>query len=60
MTQNTRIALVEDRNKYVETATKDFDIYIVDGVLRDECIKHLLDLEIDPIFIVFDNSDWYP
>lgn len=60
MTNNTRIILEEESNKYVDVAKSDFDVYIVDGILRDECIQHLLSLDSNPIFIVFDNSDWYP
>ena len=50
----------DEPNKYVDAATRDFDVYIVDGILRDECVQHLLCLDSNPIFIVFDNSDWYP
>lgn len=52
--------LEKDRQKYFSMASDDFDIYIIDGKHRRECLEHVVNLEGGGLMLILDNSDWYP
>lgn len=57
---NVIYLLEKDRQSYCSMATRGFDIFIVDGKYRRECLDHVIDLEGKGIMIILDNADWYP
>lgn len=60
---NMNIYLHELKEKYTEciaqTATKKYDIIVIDGVHRLDCAKASVLHLSDDGFIVLDNSDWF-
>jgi hypothetical protein len=55
----------KEKLSYVEQPKiAEADIVIVDGSHRSECVEYVLQQikmgHLNPIFLVFDNSDWYP
>jgi hypothetical protein len=58
--KNVSYVLEKDLIKYSSAATDGFDIYIVDGKARRECLEHLLSLRGGGVMLILDNSDWYP
>lgn len=62
----------ENSSDYVLKANNNFDIFIVDGNYRMQCLEHLVSLnyiikknnqptkKIIAAIIILDNSDWYP
>jgi len=56
--------LAETSDHYVERQElNSADIIVIDGSYRKKCAEYIirkLKNEIDPYFIIFDNSDWYP
>lgn len=63
-TKNAIYHLEKKQSKYISMASNDFDIFIVDGSYRRECIKHLVNLKKGrtalALMIILDNADWYP
>ena len=57
--QNVDYRLARNSREYFSMATNDFDIYIVDGTHRRECLEHVASLE-SGMMLILDNSDWYP
>lgn len=51
---------VKDRQQYFSMATSDFDVFIVDGKHRRECLEQIVSLGGGGVMLVLDNSDWYP
>ena len=49
----------KDPVRYSTIATNDFDIFIVDGNYRRECLEHVVGLG-GGVMLILDNSDWYP
>lgn len=60
--QNVEYRLEKNSHKYFTMATDDFQIFIVDGKYRRECLSHIVNLKkkYNGIMLIFDNSDWYP
>lgn len=58
--ETVKYELIKDKSSYVESLRHDFDIVIVDGKHRPECVDRYLSLERSGVMLVFDNSDWYP
>ena len=63
-TQNQRpYTGVEGMLRY-NSDTNDFEVFIVDGKYRRECINHIVNLEVEGrgrgVMIILDNSDRYP
>jgi hypothetical protein len=56
---NVKYRLEKDYQKYFSTATNNFDVYIVDGKNRRECLEHVVTLG-SGVMLILDNSDWYP
>lgn len=57
---NVIYLLEYDRQRYSSMASHDFDIFIVDGKYRRECLDHVISLGGKGIMIILDNADWYP
>lgn len=63
--KNLKIALCK-KNNYVNQniLIKNSDIVVIDGEHRPECTKFvvskILNTNLDPFMIIFDNSDWFP
>lgn len=60
---NMEILLRENRQDYVkapETIEGKFDIIIVDGQFRYECVESTINKFAGKGMIIVDNSDWYP
>ena len=55
-----RYELRADKCSYVESLQNTFDIVIIDGKHRPECVEKYLGLGGGGVLLVFDNSDWYP
>jgi hypothetical protein len=64
--KNVEYHLEIDSHKYSTMATNDFEVYIVDGKYRRECLNHIVNLEVEKkkgggaIMLILDNSDRYP
>jgi hypothetical protein len=60
--QNVEYRLEKNSQKYFTMATDDFQIFIVDGKYRRECLSHIVNLKKkdNGVMLIFDNSDWYP
>lgn len=62
--QNIEYRLEKDPQKYFTMATNNFEVFIVDGKYRRECINHIVNLEVEGrgrgVMIILDNSDKYP
>jgi hypothetical protein len=67
--KNVEYRLEKSPHKYFAMATNDFDVFIVDGKYRHECLKHIVNLKKtvekkrgghNGIMLILDNSDWYP
>jgi hypothetical protein len=64
--QNFEYRLEKNPQKYFIMATNDFEVLIVDGIYRRECVNHIVNLKnggdggCNAVMIIFDNSDWYP
>jgi hypothetical protein len=63
--KNVEYRLEKDPQKYSTMATKDFEVYIVDGKYRRECLNHIVNLDVgkkrgSAIMLILDNSDRYP
>jgi len=64
--QNVEYRLEKDLQKYSTMATNDFEVYIVDGKYRRECLNHIVNLDVGKnkrggaIMLILDNSDRYP
>lgn len=60
-TPNVTYKYAENKNEYMAALTEElglFEIIIIDGSLRDECVQEsVLKLTLDGVLIV-DNSDW--
>ena len=52
--------LQTDRQGYVHSLAREFDITVIDGRYRMECAKRFLDVCNNGTMLIFDNSDWYP
>lgn len=55
----------KNQKEYVERKELiDSEIIIIDGSFRNQCTRYLISLFeakiIDPVMIIFDNSDWFP
>jgi hypothetical protein len=55
----------DDKLKYArQDKISDSDIVIIDGFYRPECADYFLEQNklghIDPVLLIFDNSDWFP
>jgi hypothetical protein len=59
-TRNVAYCLEKDCQKYSSMASDDFDIFIVDGQYRRECLEHVVSLGGGGVMLILDNSDWYP
>lgn len=60
---NSEIYLKETKEEYTRfptTLTKKFDIIIIDGIYRDECVNTAIGLHNKKCFIILDNADRYP
>jgi hypothetical protein len=57
--KNVDYRLEKDRQKYFSMADDGFDIFIVDGKYRGECLEHVVKLG-GGVMLILDNSDWYP
>jgi len=57
--KNVDYRLEMDRQKYFSMADDTFDIFIVDGKYRRECLEHVIKLG-GGVMLILDNSDWYP
>ena len=58
----TNIKYEPDYNKYIESIydyNYKFDVIVIDGVVRFDCIKPALEKVKDDGMIIFDNSDWH-
>jgi hypothetical protein len=62
--QNVEYRLEKNPLKYFTSATNDFEVLIVDGSYRHECLNHIVNLKKIKtgvcVMLIFDNSDWYP
>ena len=60
--QNVEYCLEKNPQKYFTMATNDFEVLIVDGKYRRECLNHIVNLKKmgGGVMLIFDNSDWYP
>jgi hypothetical protein len=60
--QNVEYCLEKNPQKYFTMATNDFEVLIVDGKYRRECLNHIVNLKKwgGCVMLIFDNSDWYP
>lgn len=63
--QNFDYQYVEGMAAFIEQENiAGSDIVIIDGSYRSECADYVLQKirqrYLDPVFLVFDNSDWYP
>mgnify|MGYP000598455759 CR=1 FL=1 len=59
---NTNIKYESNYNKYIESIYEydfKFDVIVIDGVVRFDCIKPALEKIKDDGIIIFDNSDWH-
>jgi len=60
-TKNVTYCLEKDRKKYFSMARDDFDIFIVDGKYRRECLEHVVKIaRVGGVMLILDNADWYP
>lgn len=68
-TENSICLLEKDRQKYFSMASNDFDIFVIDGSYRRECLEHLVNLKkikenrcsgAAGLMLILDNSDQYP
>lgn len=60
--KNVNLIFSQDKEEYLDSikATKlSYDLIIIDGSYRIECLKKAAGLINDGGFIIFDNSDWY-
>jgi len=57
--KNVDYQLEKDREKYFSMASDHFDIFIIDGKYRRECLEHVVNLRAG-VMLILDNSDWYP
>jgi protein-L-isoaspartate O-methyltransferase len=58
--KNVDYRLEVDRKRYYSMASNNFDIFIVDGKYRLQCLEHILSLDGEGLMIILDNADWYP
>jgi hypothetical protein len=62
--QNVEYCLEKNPQKYFTMATNYFEVLIVDGKYRRECLNHIVNLKKiggrGGVMLIFDNSDWYP
>jgi hypothetical protein len=68
-TENVICLLEKDRQKYSSMASNDFDIFIIDGSYRQECLEQVVNLKkikgdsscvAVGLMLILDNSDRYP
>jgi hypothetical protein len=68
-TENVICFLEKDRQKYISKASNDFDIFVVDGSYRQECLEQVVNLKkikggscsgAVGLMLILDNSDRYP
>jgi hypothetical protein len=58
--KNVDYRLERDRQKYFSTADDSFDIFVVDGKYRRECLEHVVKVGKGGVMLILDNSDWHP
>ncbi len=60
--KNAICHLEKKKKKYISMAANTFDIFIIDGSYRKECLEHVVNLKsgCSKLMIIFDNSDRYP
>jgi hypothetical protein len=61
--KNLHVITSTDRDDYVKTPFSlggNFDIVIIDGRYRKDCVYTAIDVVGDDGMIIFDNADWYP
>lgn len=56
---NITYRLEKGGQQYFSMATSEYDIFLVDGSHRRECLEHIVTLG-GGVMLVLDNSDWYP
>jgi hypothetical protein len=65
-TPNVVCWLEKDRQKYFSMVNDDFDIFVIDGRYRQECLEQVVNLKkkVDGgavgLMLILDNADWYP
>jgi hypothetical protein len=65
-TQNVTCHLEKDRQKYFSMASNDFDIFVIDGKYRQQCLEQVVNLKKIStaagvgLMLILDNADWYP
>jgi hypothetical protein len=57
---NVVYRLQQDGQNYVQSLTKKFDIVVIDGRYRTECVNRFFSMSSTGTMLIFDNSDWYP
>lgn len=60
---NLTIISAQNKNDYIHApfaGTQKFDIVIIDGKYRRECVLPAIKVASEAGIIIFDNSDWYP
>lgn len=60
--KNVNLIFSKDKEEYLDSikaANFSYDLIIIDGSYRIECLKKAVGLINDGGFIIFDNSDWY-
>lgn len=60
---NQTLILAEEVEQYVhapDARADEFDIYVIDGAFRYDCVAHVLTLLKPASLVIFDNTDWYP
>ncbi len=63
MPSNVEYRLLSEKNSYVSSIREypeSFDIVIIDGVHREDCVAPALEKLKEDGLIILDNSDWYP
>ena len=50
----------KDYSNYPKNLTSKFDIIVIDGADRKNCLKNSINLLSNNGFIIFDNIEWYP
>lgn len=56
---NQTVKLITDSNQYAAAMTQPYDIVIIDGNIRRECINRSMDLLRKAELIILDNANWY-
>jgi hypothetical protein len=63
LASNHNLVLCSEEKKYasqISSAGVQFDVVVVDGIRRFECVQAALAVVADSGLIVLDNSDWFP